>query len=163
MCLCEALVPKVYALFAESYFAESMGHFAENFFSKVGNEIGQSEQGSCLHLQRITDDSGKDVSAKKWRRTFRQKKFAETSQAKIFCRNVSYDMWAYPVYARSPPTSQRPAPTTIASRSPFPLGLCSCSTSLSKMGIKAAPRGRGALEEMGTYPRDVLCFPSFPH
>ena len=30
---------------------------------------------------------------------------------------------------------QRPAPTTIASRSSFPLGLCSCSTSLSKMGI----------------------------
>ena len=30
--------------------------------------------------------------------------------------------------------SQRPAPTTIASLSPFPLGLCFCSTSLSKMG-----------------------------
>ena len=32
------------------------------------------------------------------------------------------------------------------------------STSLSKMGTKAAPRGRGALEEMGTYPRHVLYF-----
>ena len=41
---------------------------------------------------------------------------------------------AYPVYARSPSLSQRPAPTTIASRSPFPLGLCFCSTSLNKMG-----------------------------
>ena len=49
---------------------------------------------------------------------------------------------AYPLYARSPSPSQRPAPTTIASRSPFPLGLCSCSTSLSKRGIKAASRGR---------------------
>ena len=70
---------------------------------------------------------------------------------------------AYAVYARSPSPSQRPAPTTIASRSPFPLGLCSSSTSLSKMGIKAAARGRGALEEMGTYPRHVLCFASFLH
>ena len=34
-------------------------------------------------------------------------------------------MWSYTVYARSP----------SASRSPFPLGLCPCSTSLSKMGI----------------------------
>ena len=25
--------------------------------------------------------------------TFRQKKYAETSQAKNICRNVSYDMW----------------------------------------------------------------------
>ena len=62
------------------------------------------------------------------------------------------------VYARSPSPSQRPAPTTIASRSPFTLGLCSCSTSLSKMGRLAAPSGRGALEEMGTYPRHVLYF-----
>ena len=58
-----------------------------------------------------------------------------------------------PVYARSPSPSQRPAPTTIASRSSFLLDLCSCSTSLSKMAIKAAPKGRRALEEMGTYPR----------
>ena len=70
---------------------------------------------------------------------------------------------AYTVYARSPSPSQRPAPSTIASRSPFRLGLRSCSTSLSKMGIWAAPRGRGALEEMRTYPRHVLCFPSFLH
>ena len=44
---------------------------------------------------------------------------------------------AYGVYARSPSPSQKPAPTTIALRSrpaSFPLGLCSCSTSLSKMG-----------------------------
>ena len=55
------------------------------------------------------------------------------------------------MYARSPSSSQRPAPTTIASRSPFPLGLCYCycSTSLSKMRT----RGRGALDEMGTNPR----------
>ena len=60
------------------------------------------------------------------------------------------------MYARSPSPSQRPAPTTIASRSPFPLGLCSCSTSLSKMGTKAAPRGRRALDELGKYQRHVL-------
>ena len=41
---------------------------------------------------------------------------------------------------------------------PFPPNLCTCSTSLSKMGTYAAPRGRGALEEMGTYPRHVLYF-----
>ena len=44
------------------------------------------------------------------------------------------NMGSYTVYGRSPSPSQRPASTTIASRSPFPLGLCSCSTSLSKMG-----------------------------
>ena len=96
------------------------------------------------------DVSAQDVSAKTWRRTFRQKKYAETSQAKKF---AGTSRMIYAMYARSPSPSQRPAPTTIASRSPFPLGLCSCSTSLSKMGIYAAPRGRGALEEMGTYPR----------
>ena len=41
----------------------------------------------------IPDVSAKDVSAKTWRRTFRQKKYAETSQANIICRNVWYDMW----------------------------------------------------------------------
>ena len=52
-------------------------------------------------MGRIPDVSVKDVSAKTWRRTFRQKhgggrfgkKYAETSQAKNICRNVSYDMW----------------------------------------------------------------------
>ena len=58
-----------------------------------------------------------------------------------------HNLGAYAVYARSPSPSQRPAPTTIASRSSFPLGLCSCSTSLSKMGIKAAPRGNGDKSE----------------
>ena len=36
---------------------------------------------------------------------------------------------------------------TIASRSSFPLGLSSCSTSLSKMSTYAAPRGRGSGKE----------------
>ena len=62
------------------------------------------------------------------------------------------------MYRRSPSPSHRPAPTRIASRSPFPLGLCSSSTSLSKMGTKAAPRGRGSLDKMGRYPRHVLYF-----
>ena len=39
--------------FAESHFAESMGHLAD-FFGKVGIEIRQSGQGSCLHLQKQT-------------------------------------------------------------------------------------------------------------
>ena len=65
-------------------------------------------------------------------------------------------MGSLTMYARSPSPSQPPAPNTIASRSPFPLGLCSCSTSLSKMGTWAAPRGCGALEEMRAYPRHVL-------
>ena len=69
-------------------------------------------------------------------------------------------MGACPVYAGSPSPSQRPAPTRIASRSPFPLGLCSYSTSLSKMGTQAAPRDRRAQEEMGTEPRHALSFES---
>ena len=50
----------VYALFAESHFAEShfaecMGHFAKFFFGKVGIEIRQSGQSSCLlNSVRIT-------------------------------------------------------------------------------------------------------------
>ena len=56
---------------------------------------------------------------------------------------------SYTVYARSASPSQRPAPTTIGSRSLFPLGLCSFSNSLSKMGTLVAPRSRGALEEKG--------------
>ena len=82
---------------------------------------------------------------------------------KTFAETFRMICGVYPVYARSPSPSQRPAPTTIASRSPFPLGLCSCSTTLSKMGIYAAPRGRGALEEMRTYPRHAFCFASFLH
>ena len=42
---------------------------------------------------------------------------------------------AYPVYARSPSPSQRPPPITIASRPPFPLGFCSCSTLLSNRDV----------------------------
>ena len=94
-------------------------------------------------------------------RTFRHKTFRQQDGGRRFgnfllpkrlwCRNVFTagerrfgnkfsvlslsNVGAYSVYARSPSPSQRPAPTTIASRSPFPLGLCSCSTSLSKMGI----------------------------
>ena len=94
-------------------------------------------------------------------RTFRHKTFRQQDGGRRFgnfllpkrlwCRNVftagerrfgnkfsvlsPSNVGAYSVYARSPSPSQRPAPTTIASRSPFPLGLCSCSTSLSKMGI----------------------------
>ena len=55
----------------------------------------------------------------------------------------------YAMYARSPSLSQRPAPTTIASRSPFRLGLCSCSTSLSKMGPRGT-RGNEDISEKGT-------------
>ena len=44
-----------------------------------------------------------------------------------------------------PVLSQRPAPTTIPSRSPFPLSLCSCSTSLSK-GTRGT-RGNGDICE----------------
>ena len=90
---------------------------------------------SLLHLGGIPDVSAKDVSAKTWRRTFRFKKMPKRIRLKTFAETFRMICGAYPVYARSPSLSQRPAPTTIASRSPFPLGLCSCSTSLSKMGI----------------------------
>ena len=84
-------------------------------------------------MTKIHEDSGHfgknmaaDVSQKNVPKRLRLKTFAETFR--MICG-------AYPVYARSLSPSQRPAPTTIASGSPFPLGLCSCSTSLSKMGI----------------------------
>ena len=72
---------------------------------------------------RFGKNMAANVSAKKYAETSQAKKLAETSRM------------IYAMYARSPSPSQRPAPTTIASRSPFPLGLCSCSTSFSKMGI----------------------------
>ena len=75
-----------------------------------------------------------DVSAKTWRRTFRQKNMPKRLRLKTFAETFRMICGAYPVYARSPSPSQRPAPTSIVSRSPFPLCLCSCSTSLSKMG-----------------------------
>ena len=74
-------------------------------------------------------------SAKTWRRTFRQKNMPKRLRLKTFAETFRMICGAYPVNARSPSPSRRPAPTTIASRSPFPLGLCSCKTSLSKMGI----------------------------
>ena len=63
------------------------------------------------------------------------------------------------VYARSPSPLQRAAPTTITPRSPFPL--CSCSTSLSKMGTRAAPRGRRPPEGSGAYPTAKTLFDHF--
>ena len=72
--------------------------------------------------RRFGKNMAAEVSAKKRPERLRLNTFAETF------------LMIFPVYARSPSPSQRPASTTIASRSPFPLGLCSCSTSLSKMG-----------------------------
>ena len=82
-------------------------------------------------------------------RTFRQKTFWQKHgggpfgkknmpkrlRLKTFAETFLMICGAYPVYANSPSPSQRPAPSTIASRSPFPLGLRTCSTSLSTMGI----------------------------
>ena len=76
-----------------------------------------------------------DVSAKSWRRTFRQKNMPKRLRLKLFAETFRMICGAYPVFGRSHSPSQRPAPTTIASRSALPLGLCSCSTSFSKMGI----------------------------
>ena len=83
----------------------------------------------------IPDVSAKNVSAETWRRTFWQKYMPERLRLKTFIETFRMICGAYPVHARSPSPSQRPAPTTIASRSPFPLGLCSCTTSLCEMGI----------------------------
>ena len=98
-------------------------------------EHGHIARGFSPAFRGIPDVSAKDVSAKTWRRTFRFKKMPKRIRLKTFAETFRMICGAYPVYARSPSLSQRPAPTTIASRSPFPLGLCSCSTSLSKMGI----------------------------
>ena len=94
-------------------------------------------------LLRILDVSVTDVSATIRRRTFRRQKcrrnvfVTETSSRKLKTFVLEAKILkcgANAVYARSPSPSQRPAPTTIDAQSPFPLGLCSCSTSLSKMG-----------------------------
>ena len=100
----------------------------------------------CCYLakgakRRIPDVSAKDVSAKTWRWTFRQKYMPKRLRLKTSAKTFRMQYGAYPVYARSPSPSQRPAFTTIASRSPFPLGLCSCSTSLARWEYKRPPKG----------------------
>ena len=65
------------------------------------------------------------------------KKLSQMVLSQVTGNRSEYDIrrmicGAYPVYARSPSPSQRPAPTTIASRSPFPLGLCSCYGDISE-------------------------------
>ena len=54
------------------------------------------------------------------------KVFAPAKRLKNFRYFCPPNTGSYVVYARSPSPSQRPAPTMIASRSPFSLGLCSC-------------------------------------
>ena len=52
-------------------------------------------------------------------------------------KGVKFKNWKVrhiPCMHTRPHPSRRPASTTIASRSLFPLGLCSCSTSFSEMG-----------------------------
>ena len=61
-------------------------------------------------------------------------------------KDLKSEMWGKSGVCTLALTVVKLAPTTIASRSPFPLGLCSRSTSLNKMG---------------TYPRHVLYFASF--
>ena len=154
--------------------------WATKIFAHFGaNNVAQMSRQTCSHTPSALNAGAKRSGATCHMampqcfygfRTFRQKhgggRFGKTNmperlRLKIFAETFRMICGAYPVYARSPSLSQRPAPTTITSRSPFPLDLCSCSLSLSKMGIYAAPRGRGALEEMRTYPRHALCFASF--
>ena len=100
--------------------------------------------------------------------TFRQNMAADVSanknmpkrlRLKTFAETFGMICGAYPVYARSPSPSQRPASTTIASRSPFPLGLFSCSTLLSKMGNISGPKGQWSTRGNGDIPeaRFMLC------
>ena len=55
------------------------------------------------------------------------KKYAKTSQAKNICRNVSYDMWGISGVCTLVLTVAKTSShyDRFASRSPFPLGLCS--------------------------------------
>ena len=53
---------------------------------------------------------------------FPLKNMPKRLRLKTFAETFLMICGAYPVYARSPSPSQRPAPSTIASRSPFPLG-----------------------------------------
>ena len=95
-----------------------------DFFTKVEPTVTVSE--SLRRLSFLREKVMNSVLLPFKFSLFRQK----YSSSLYICTIYIYS----PVYARSPSPSQRPAPTTIASRSPFPLGLCSCSTSLSKMG-----------------------------
>ena len=72
-------------------------------FGRVGIEIRQSGQSSCLHLQKQIFES----------------------------ENI---MWGISDVCTLALTVAKTSSITIVSRSPFPLGFCSCSTSLSKMG-----------------------------
>ena len=77
--------------------------------------------------ERFGKNMAADVSAKKYAETSQAKK----TQAIIF----SYDMWGISGVCTLALTVAKASSHRSASRSPFPLGLCSCSTSLSKMGI----------------------------
>ena len=117
-------------------------HLVDTFVAHVTDAIFSPKWLVTKCAWPALSDSGRfgknmaaDVSAKTWRRTFRQKNMPKRLRLKTFAETFRMICGAYPVYARSPSPSQRPAPTTIALRSPFPLGLCSCSTSLSKMWI----------------------------
>ena len=70
-------------------------------------------------MLRIPDVSAKDVSAKTWRRTFRQKNMPKRLRLKSLAETFRMICGAYSVYARSPSPSQRPAPTREFKSSKF--------------------------------------------
>ena len=63
-----------------------------NFFPLL-DIMDLRHQSSAMCIIMLGEKRIPHASAKTWRRTFRQKKYAETSQAKNICRNVSCDMW----------------------------------------------------------------------
>ena len=137
--------------FGTEIFSENKNFYFQFFDVLRQNPLNCDKKVVNFESVPLFGDSGRfgknmaaDVSAKTWRRTFQQKhgggRFGKKNMPKRLRLKTLAETFrmlcgAYPVYARSPSPSQRPAPTTIASRSPFPLGLRSCSTSLSKMGI----------------------------
>ena len=116
---------------------------------RLGATASITSHTSCLPIPRIRDNLPKidpDNLPNNFRQIalhVRQIGFRQIVPYPVFApgkrlKKIRYfsspNMWSYTVYARSPSPSQRPAPTTIASRSPCMLGLFSCSTSEKKFG-----------------------------
>ena len=126
------------------------GRFGDNIAADVSATTLSPNR--LLKAKNKNEIRGTGLTSEEWRL---KRGITSKSNYNIFKTFPPPKMGSYTAYRCSPSPSQRPAPTTIAGGSPFPLGLCSCSTPLRKIGTEAAPRGRETLEEMGTYPRHV--------
>ena len=89
--------------------------------------------------------------------------FSSFSMAKNICRNVLYDMWGISGVCTLALTVAK----TSSHYDRFAISVPARSLLLFDLAQqdrnKSGPKGPRALEAMGTYPRHVLCLPSFLH